>query len=184
MRDHGPHGFIDLARNREPSILPVIIEAQFQHDRSLTFRDTSIAEDACERRDLAPSLNVRFVVELSFQVERRSCLAACPHSEGMRQSALSTLKRISDSRAAQFWDKSHLIAAQVKQQLQHFHGSDPSCCEDRGHLWDMAAVYPAGVRWSETKPGFYDGPVYRIAPRLEERMSEILAQNSRTVGRQ
>ncbi len=57
-----------------------------------------------------------------------------------------TLKRISDSRTVQFWDKSHLIAAQLKQQLQQFHGNDPSCCEDGGHLWDMAAVYPPGVQ--------------------------------------
>ena len=70
----------------------------------------------------------------------------------------------------QFWDKGHLIAAQVKQQLEQFHGSDPSCCEDRGHLWDMAAVYPPGVKWGETKPAFDDGPVYRIAPTLEEKV--------------
>jgi hypothetical protein len=33
-----------------------------------------------------------------------------------------TLKRVSDTRAVQFWDKSHLIAAELKQQLQQFHG--------------------------------------------------------------
>jgi hypothetical protein len=82
-----------------------------------------------------------------------------------------TLKRISDSRAAQFWDKNHLIAAQVKQQLQQFHANDPSCCENRGHLWDMAAVYPPGVKWGETKPAFDDGPVYRIAPALKQQLS-------------
>lgn len=41
-----------------------------------------------------------------------------------------TLKRVSDTRAAQFWDKSHLIAAELKQQLQQFHGSHPRCCDD------------------------------------------------------
>ena len=81
-----------------------------------------------------------------------------------------TLKRVSDSRAMQFWDKGHLIAAQVKQQLQEFHGNDPSCCEDGGHLWDMAAVYQPGVKWDEAVPGFDDGPVYRIAPVLEQRI--------------
>jgi len=29
----------------------------------------------------------------------------------------ATLKRVSDSRAVQFWDKSRLIAAQLKQQF-------------------------------------------------------------------
>ena len=81
-----------------------------------------------------------------------------------------TLKRVADSRAVQFWDKGHLIAAQVKQQLEQFHGSDPSCCEDQGHLWDMVAVYPPGVKWGETKPAFDDGPVYRIAPTLEQKV--------------
>lgn len=85
-----------------------------------------------------------------------------------------TLKRLSDARAAQFWDKSHLIAAQVRQQLQQFHGSEPSCCDDGGNLWDMAAVYPPGVRWGEAAPAFDDGPVYRVMPALENKISEIL----------
>ena len=93
-----------------------------------------------------------------------------------------TLKRIFDARAVQFWDKSHLIATQLKQQLVQFHGSDPSCCEDRGHLWDMAAVYPAGIKWGEVAPAFDNGPVYQIAPTLEKKMSEILAQSSTAVG--
>lgn len=87
-----------------------------------------------------------------------------------------TLKRVYDPRAMQFWDKSHLIAAQLKQQLQKFHANDPSCCEDRGHLWDMAAVYPPGVRWGDAGPAFDDGPVYRIAPALERNLSGVNAR--------
>ena len=93
-----------------------------------------------------------------------------------------TLKRVSDLRAEQFWDKSHLIATQLKQQLKQFHGNNPRCCENGGNLWDMAAVYPRGVKWAEAAPAFDDGPVYRIAPTLEQRMSEIAAQSS-TEGR-
>jgi hypothetical protein len=89
-----------------------------------------------------------------------------------------TLKRVSDSRAMQFWDKSHLIAAQVKQQLQQFHGNDPSCCEDGGHLWDMAAIYRSTVKWGEAAPTFDDGPVYRIAPTLEQKISELGAHQA------
>lgn len=88
-----------------------------------------------------------------------------------------TLKRVSDARAEQFWDKSHLIAAQVEQQLQQFHGSHPSCCENQGHLWDMAAVYAPGVKWGEAAPLFDDGPVYRIAPSLGQRLSALRSQN-------
>src|SRR6516165_2360271 len=83
-----------------------------------------------------------------------------------------TLKRVLDSRAAQFWDKSHSIAAQVKQQLEQFHGNTPRCCENGGHLWDMAAVYSPGVKWGEAAPVFDDGPVYRIAPTLQQTISE------------
>ena len=89
-----------------------------------------------------------------------------------------TLRRVSDSRAVQFWDKSHLIAAEVKQQLQRFHGNDPSCCDNRGHLWDMAAVYPPGVKWGDAAPGFDDGPVYRIAPTLEQKIPGTGAQKT------
>ncbi|HEX3103441.1 MAG TPA: hypothetical protein VHQ22_03270 [Terriglobales bacterium] len=93
--------------------------------------------------------------------------------------ARPTLKRVSDPWAAQFWDKSHLIAAEVKHQLQQFNGNEPSCCTNGGHLWDMAAVYPPSVKWGEAAPAFDDGPVYRIAPTLKERMSEIAPQRSR-----
>jgi hypothetical protein len=86
-----------------------------------------------------------------------------------------TLKRISDPRATQFWDRNHLIAAEVKRQLQQFHGHHPSCCEDGGHLWDMAAVYTASVKWGEAAPAFDDGPVYRIAPVIEQRMQSLSA---------
>lgn len=57
---------------------------------------------------------------------------------------------------------------QQTQQLQDYHGTNPSCCENRGHLWDMAATYPAGVKWGDAAPVFDDGPVYRIASTLEQ----------------
>jgi hypothetical protein len=94
-----------------------------------------------------------------------------------------TLKRVSDSHVVQFWDKDHLIAAQLKQQLERFHGTDPNCCEQRGHLWDMAALYPAGVHWNDTAPAFDDGPVYRISDVLEQRIREVSARNSITAAR-
>ncbi|PYX81029.1 MAG: hypothetical protein DMG70_21170 [Acidobacteria bacterium] len=89
-----------------------------------------------------------------------------------------TLKRVSDSRAVQFWDKNHLVAAQVKQQLKQFHGNDPSCCEDAGHLWDIAAVYAPRNGWGEAGPVFDDGPVYRIVTQLNERLKEMLNRAS------
>jgi hypothetical protein len=93
-----------------------------------------------------------------------------------------TLKRVSDSRVAQFWDKGHLISAQVNGQLQQYHRSDPSCCEDQGHLWDMAAVYTPGVKWGDAAPVFDDGPVYRIASTiLKQALSEFLGRTSSSI---
>jgi hypothetical protein len=88
-----------------------------------------------------------------------------------------TLKRVSDTRAVQFWDKSHLIAAELKQQLQQFHGTHPKCCDDGGHLWDMAAIYLPGVKWGEAAPAFDDGPVYRIAPEVGHQLSTLHAKS-------
>ena len=93
-----------------------------------------------------------------------------------------TLKRVSDSRVVQFWDKGHLIAGEVKRQLQQFDRRDPSCCEDGGHLWDMAAVYAPGVRWGEAAPVLDDGPVYLIAPTtLKQAVSKFLGRTSSSV---
>ncbi len=93
-----------------------------------------------------------------------------------------TLKRLSDARAVQFWDKSHLIAAQVKQQLQQFHGNEPGCCDNGGHLWDMAAVYARSLKWGDAAPVFDDGPVYRIARTLEQKISDTDNKPSAGVG--
>jgi hypothetical protein len=84
-----------------------------------------------------------------------------------------TLGRISDGRAAQYWDEGHLIAGQVKQQLRGQKG--PACCEDNGILWDMLALYPPGAGWSDAAPVFDDGPVYRVAPELGARIAKLPA---------
>src|SRR6516162_3055021 len=57
--------------------------------------------------------------------------------------------RISDSRVVQFWDKDHLVAKELKQQ---FPSSRNLCCQRNGVLWDVAAVYPAGVEWGVAAP--------------------------------
>jgi len=53
------------------------------------------------------------------------------------------LARISDARAVQFWDKDHLVAKALRQQLS------PSqiCCQRNGIIWDVAALYPKGTQW-------------------------------------
>ena len=79
------------------------------------------------------------------------------------------LGRVHDVRAAQFWDKNHLVAGELKNQL---HGATPHCCENSGILWDMVALYPAGVRWTDAAPTFFDGPVWKVSLDLSKRLSE------------
>jgi len=56
-----------------------------------------------------------------------------------------TLKRISDSRASQYWDKEHLVSQSIG-------------AEDL--VWDYVAVYPQGKLWEKGPPE----PVYSHAP--------------------
>jgi hypothetical protein len=53
----------------------------------------------------------------------------------------SGLARISDPRVKQFWDKDHLIAKQLDQQLST---SQPNCCRRASTLWNVVALYPKG----------------------------------------
>lgn len=84
-----------------------------------------------------------------------------------------TLSRVPDPRARQFWDKHHLIASQLKQQLN---GNGPHCCEtDSGILWDVVALYSQGSRWEDSTPVLDDGPIYRVAPELNRMMSNLIS---------
>ena len=57
-----------------------------------------------------------------------------------------TLKRISDTRASQYWDKGHLVSKSIG--------------ESDGIVWDYVAVYPRGKLWDQSPPE----PVYSHAP--------------------
>ena len=64
----------------------------------------------------------------------------------------ATLGRVSNSTAAQFWDKNRLISHSMGER-------------DRGSIvWDYVAVYPPGAMWEERPPkALYDGgPVVRV----------------------
>ena len=82
------------------------------------------------------------------------------------------LQRLKDTRARQFWDPGHTLAmqlaadAQAPQPKQH-------CCDQKGVLWDLAAVYPPGEVWSDHIPAatFFDGPVVKVQPSLESALA-------------
>jgi hypothetical protein len=98
-----------------------------------------------------------------------------------RRSTTRTLARIPDSRAAQFWDPDHLIA----EELRHAANSNerlpkPSCCVNRGHFWDMAAIFPPEARANGTLPApvFLDGEVVRQESAIRSKLKEILSSQS------
>jgi hypothetical protein len=78
------------------------------------------------------------------------------------------LARIPDRRVVQFWDKDHLVAQQLAQQLSTL---QPSCCHHEGILWDLVAVYPKGVQWGNSQPTYVDGPVAKMKTELAKQVS-------------
>lgn len=81
------------------------------------------------------------------------------------------LARIPDRRVMQFWDKDHLIARQLNQQLST---SQPTCCRHAGILWDVVALYPKGVQWGGSQPVFVDGAVVKVEMELAKQVAATL----------
>lgn len=77
--------------------------------------------------------------------------------------------RISDSRVIQYWDKEHLVAKELRQQL----ASEPSSCLRNGILWDLAVLYGKQAHGGNSSAVFADGPVVKVAPVLEERFAGL-----------
>ena len=50
----------------------------------------------------------------------------------------------------------------------------PDCCIQKGFYWDEAILYPAGTHWKDaTASMFWNGPVVRIIPNLENSLNEV-----------
>ena len=73
----------------------------------------------------------------------------------------SALGRLSDRRVSQFWDEGHILAAVMAESRNP--ESRPDCCNRKGILWDLIAVYPTGSVWSQSLPPatLFNGPVVR-----------------------
>jgi hypothetical protein len=81
----------------------------------------------------------------------------------------STLARISDSRATQFWDPKHLVSLELSR-IAKAKAAQPQldCCEDKGFFWDDAILYAPHTQWKEMPVSvFWNGPVWKIIPSLE-----------------
>jgi hypothetical protein len=77
--------------------------------------------------------------------------------------------RISDARVTQFWDKHHLIAKELSQQLPAI--SQPHCCRRDGVLWDVVVLYPQRAQWKGASPDFIDGPVAKASDDIVKMLS-------------
>ncbi len=81
----------------------------------------------------------------------------------------STLRRIADRRARQFWDPNHLVSSELKEiASQNPTLAKPVCCIQRGFHWDEALLFPASARWKDDSgPVFWNGPVVKVIYSLE-----------------
>jgi hypothetical protein len=88
----------------------------------------------------------------------------------LRSPVRSTLARIPDKRASQFWDPQHLVAKELGRIAdEHPEQPKPVCCVDHGFFWDDVILYPPRSRWRQTPTAiFWNGPVVRVTTALEQ----------------
>lgn len=92
------------------------------------------------------------------------------------------LGRIPDLRAHQYWDPHHLTAQRLAADAR-----DPQpeqdCCIRKSVLWDLAAVYPPGVKWTDRVPPatFFNGPVVKVQEEFENAL--VASHLSQSAGR-
>ena len=75
-----------------------------------------------------------------------------------------TMSRISDTRAAQFWDRGRLISRSMGEH-------------DRDSIvWDHIAIYPAGAVWEDRPPEavYQDGPVVHVMQAARAAIAQAL----------
>jgi hypothetical protein len=76
----------------------------------------------------------------------------------------ATLKRISDPRASQYWDKEHLLSRQLGET-------------DRlSVVWDYVAVFPRGALWEKVppQPSYSHVPVIKGIDGARNAVSQLL----------
>jgi hypothetical protein len=79
--------------------------------------------------------------------------------------AMSTL---SDARVRQYWVPHHLVSDRLVADARPPQ-PEPECCRQRGMFWDVAAVYPAGVTWTDRLPPalVFNGPIIDTISAIE-----------------
>jgi|SRR5579859_2664974 len=84
----------------------------------------------------------------------------------------TTLARIPDLRAAQYWDR--------KRALSHFLGEH----DDASIVWDNIAVYAPGALWQDapSKPFYSDHPVRNVIGGARNAMQRLLNHGTDRAG--
>jgi hypothetical protein len=92
-----------------------------------------------------------------------------------RAPSWSTLRRIADTRAKQFWDPNHLVAQALDRIAKEKPGQlQPACCVQNGFFWDEAIVYRPQEKWKEEpSPVFMNGPVVKITAGLQSALGGL-----------
>ncbi|MGI9066901.1 MAG: hypothetical protein ACR2HX_10930 [Pyrinomonadaceae bacterium] len=78
-----------------------------------------------------------------------------------------TLKRISDARTSQYWDKEHLVSKSIG--------------EEGDVVWDYVAVYPSGRLWDKSPPEpiYSHAPLVRAIDGTNEAIQKLLQEKSK-----
>jgi hypothetical protein len=86
----------------------------------------------------------------------------------------SVVGRLTDSRVTQVWDSNHLIAEQLAKDARDPQPK-PECCTRKGILWDLIAVYPPDVLWTDTVPPaiLFDGPVVQLEAEIQAAIQKL-----------
>ena len=75
----------------------------------------------------------------------------------------ASLHRVSDTRAAQYWDKDRLISKSLGEH------------DRQTIIWDHIAVYPPGSTWKDKKPMFADGPIVDVLAPARDAITKALS---------
>jgi hypothetical protein len=88
----------------------------------------------------------------------------------LRSPVRSTLARIPDKRASQFWDPQHLVSQELRRLAdQSSAAMKPNCCIDNGFFWDDAIVFAPNSTWRQASaPIFWNGQIVRVTAALEK----------------
>ncbi|OLD66295.1 MAG: hypothetical protein AUI52_04755 [Acidobacteria bacterium 13_1_40CM_2_68_10] len=86
----------------------------------------------------------------------------------------TVLRRVSDHRAAQLWDRGRLVSADLLRAIRAQTGeADSPGRDDDTIVWDCVAIYPPGARWDTSlpPPAFIDCPVVAVIDEAGRRLS-------------